>query len=118
MTELIKGMDRLLRQFDEIENLDWVKAEVEGLQLIADEAKSIVPVDTGALQETIRVEVEGETVNLMAGDDNVDYSLHVEFGTVKMAAQPYMRPAIDTREEQAIQVMANNLERQIKEIAR
>lgn len=115
MTEEVKGMDELLEQFRDIENLDWVKAEVQGMTVIKDEAQRIVPVDTGALRKTIRVEVQGETVMLLAGGDEVDYHLHVEFGTVKMKAQPYMRPAIDTKQKECVKAIAANLEEQIKD---
>jgi HK97 gp10 family phage protein len=71
-------------------------------------------VDTGALQSTIRVEVDGESVNLVAGDDGVDYQAHVEFGTIKMAAQPYMRPAIDAKKNDCNRAIAENLQKQIK----
>lgn len=62
-------------------------------------AKRLAPVDTGALQGSIGVvEAAHET-----GDGGAagsygtaqDYALHVEFGTSKMAAQPYLRPSVD-----------------------
>lgn len=110
----IQGLDKLLKQFEGIANLDWVSAEKEGLEVIAEEARALVPVDTGALQESIKVDVEGEAVNLVAGGGDVDYSLHVEFGTVRMPAQPFMRPAIDTKQKQATKAIAYNLQAQIR----
>lgn len=64
---------------------------------IADRARRFVPIDTGALQGTIRVEDgDDETILVKAGGQgDVDYALYVELGTSKMMAQPYMRPAID-----------------------
>jgi HK97 gp10 family phage protein len=65
-----------------------------------------VPVDTGSLRDSIRVERGGEgqgwrQVRVRAGGyvtnpktgRLVNYSNFVEFGTRKMSAQPYMRPA-------------------------
>lgn len=55
---------------------------------IAEDARAYVPVDTGALHGTIRVE-DGQ---VLAGDPNVDYASIVEFDE---DAHPYMRPAAD-----------------------
>lgn len=110
----VQGYDKLLAQLQDIADLDWVSAEVDGMNVIAEEARRLVPVDTGALQSTIGVEVEGETVNLVAGGDGVDYQAYVEFGTSKMAAQPYMRPAIDTKKNEADKAIAENLVKQMK----
>ena len=111
----VEGYDKLLEQLSEIADLDWVAAEKEGMEVIAEGARALVPIDTGALYDTIRVEVEGEVVQLVAGDDaDVDYHMHVEFGTIKMAAQPYMRPAIDTKQNECNKVIAENLQKQIR----
>lgn len=61
-----------------------------------DVALALVPVDTGELKSTIRQEtprVQGlrGKIDLSA---STDHCRHVEWGTVNMAAQPYMRPAL------------------------
>lgn len=119
MTEAVEGWDELMKQFEQIENMDFVSAEVAFMTPIKDEAVLLVPVDKGNLQETIRVEVEGESVNLVAGGGSlpVDYATYVELGTSKMAAQPYMRPAIDNKQKEALQAAADNLNNQMKRIA-
>lgn len=114
---MMKGWDKLQEQFKELENMDLVSAEKDGMEVFAAEARILVPVDTGDLQSTIGVEVEGETVNLVAGGGDVDYALYVEFGTIKMEAQPYMRPAIDTKQKEALRAMADNLNEQMRKIA-
>jgi HK97 gp10 family phage protein len=55
--------------------------------------KSLVPVDTGRLRDSIRHEVEGTTAKAGPGLE-VDYAIFVEFGTSRMAAQPYIRPTV------------------------
>lgn len=54
-------------------------------------AKSFAPVDTGAL----RASIHGQKTGKYAGkvEDGVHYGIYQEFGTYKMAAQPFMRPA-------------------------
>jgi HK97 gp10 family phage protein len=65
---------------------------------IAIEAARIVPIDTGALCDSIRYEkIDEETAEIYAGyPDKAEYAAYVEFGTRKMDPQPYMRPAADT----------------------
>src|SRR5690242_11274139 len=54
-------------------------------------AKQVVPVDTGALKNSIQtVIIDAYNAEVDAG---MDYSADVEFGTIHMAAQPYMTPA-------------------------
>lgn len=68
-------------------------------------AKRTVPVKTGDLKRAIVVQVkrDGDASTLQVGVDPyapdvehppVDYGAHVELGTSRQAAQPYLRPAI------------------------
>lgn len=54
-------------------------------------AKSYAAVDTGYMRDHIGATVEGDRVNMVS---EADYSSFVEFGTSRMAAQPFMTPAI------------------------
>lgn len=69
---------------------------------IASTARSFVAVDTGALQDTIRSESVGigHEAQVIAGDEaeGVDYAVFQEFGTYKMAAHPFLGPAVDAHE--------------------
>ena len=58
------------------------------------EAKINCPVDTGILRGSISAE-EKEPMLFEVGT-NVEYAAHIEFGTSKMAAQPYLEPAAET----------------------
>lgn len=60
------------------------KAMQHGMQALA-------PVDTGRLRDSIRYEVEDTTARCGPGRE-VEYAMFVEFGTSKMAAQPFVRP--------------------------
>lgn len=63
--------------------------------IIMSSAVMLAPVDTGALINSITSESK------MTGDltytvsDGVDYGVYQEFGTSKMPAHPFMRPAIE-----------------------
>ncbi len=63
------------------------------LPKIADKAKRIVPVDSGILQDNIRPEVSADGMFVVADTEYADF---VERGTSKMAAQPFLRPAMTT----------------------
>lgn len=93
------------------------KAIEQSQAVVADEARAIVPVDTGELQSSIGtgpVELVGSTVSGTV-EATAGHAAYVEFGTGQrgaasagagagpyspswpgMPAQPYMRPALDT----------------------
>lgn len=90
----------VLRFYDSvIEEISIPEKELDATaNKIADNARRFVPIDTGALKASIRVLSFGQkdTRYVTAGGAaGVDYAAFVEFGTSKMEAQPYMRPAID-----------------------
>lgn len=61
-------------------------------------AQRIVPKRTWALHDSIVTSTERTgsrvTTTVGAGDERVDYAMHVELGTSRAAAQPYLRPAM------------------------
>lgn len=67
---------------------------------IENEAKAMVPVDTGELWRSIRADTSQEFSATIA--PHTDYDAYVEFGTIHMRAQPYMRPAADKVEPQFV----------------
>lgn len=62
---------------------------------IQEMAQSIAPVDTGYMAGTIWADVDGLRAEIKP---EAEYAGYVEFGTYKMAAQPFMRPAADANE--------------------
>jgi hypothetical protein len=62
--------------------------------------------DLGKLLGSIRGELANEplTANLVA---SVDYAIHLEFGTSKMAPRPFMRPAADLAAAQGAGIIAS-----------
>ena len=55
-------------------------------------AKDLCPVDTGNLRNSITHVVDESNGAVYIGT-NVEYAPYVELGTIKMAAQPYLKPA-------------------------
>lgn len=59
-------------------------------------AKRMCAVDTGRLRASIKgtiVDEGGEIVGYVGSD--VEYAIYQEMGTERMAAQPFLRPAVD-----------------------
>ena len=66
-------------------------------------SKDIVPYDTGTLHNSIQIinfaKSEGDSIIGTWGSRDVNYAIFVEFGTIFMSAQPYLRPSADLHYE-------------------
>lgn len=71
--------------------------------IIVDSAKVKCPVRTGRLRNSIDFKVNISSHNIVSeiGTD-VYYSGYVEFGTVRMAARPYLRPALTENKQKIL----------------
>jgi HK97 gp10 family phage protein len=58
----------------------------------AEVAKGNAPVDTGEMRDSIHVEDTDEGSQVVVG---TDHWIFPEFGTIYMAAEPFMRPLIE-----------------------
>jgi HK97 gp10 family phage protein len=86
----IFGLPQLLARYAAAAALGEIAGQAAVTALsedVAGTAKSIVSVETGETYDSIEVTPEG----VVAGGA----ALYLEFGTYKMAAQPFMRPAAD-----------------------
>lgn len=108
MATRIQGLDRLkrkLRRFPEAAREDIAKAMEQGAEEIVQLAKSLVPVDTGELRDSIGWtwgaapagsmtlgEVKGSgnlRITIFAGNSEAFYARWQEFGTRNMPANPF-----------------------------
>lgn len=113
-------------------------------KVIADEAKRLVPVDTGRLKlsiniakakdkdtkinhmkfyvvpktkmrKTIRATIDGQSAKIKTADKA--YHAHfVEFGTSKMSAKPFLRPAYENTKRETVDAFKEYAKRIDKEI--
>lgn len=81
--ELLEGPDGLVAK-----DLLRRTIQVEGA------AKRLCPVDTGRLRSSISHELALDSGLVGRVGTNVEYAPFVELGTYKMAAQPFLRPAL------------------------
>jgi len=87
MSSVKKDLSSLIND-EKIDNL-LERAAIE----INNQAKILCPVDTGNLRNSITyVKI---MPRLWGVGTNVEYAPYVEFGTYKMRAQPYLRPAFE-----------------------
>lgn len=69
-------------------------------------ATEYAPVDTGNLRNSIGY---GTSENEMQVGTNVEYAPYQELGTYKMAAHPYLRPAIENHISEYESILADEV---------
>lgn len=105
------------------------EALVAGGEVIAEEARRLVPVRTGTLRDSIVVasgDLDASAVTLKHGlakvqigpDERGFYGHLVEFGTYRSAAKPFMRPAFDAKKAEAMEIVTEHLSRAFEQAAR
>src|SRR5258706_11186897 len=73
---------------------------------IASEAAQNAPIDTGALRSSILAESKMTDDMTFTVQDGVEYGVYQEFGTSRMAAHPFLIPAIESWAERFQQAFA------------
>lgn len=108
----IQGLDKLLQQLEAIASFDEVRTLHKGAEQILPYMQSITPVDTGELRDSEQIVDRENSVELVA---EAEHAPHVELGTSRMAARPFMRTAIQDKQDDALKAMADDLQAQIQE---
>ena len=100
----VRGSSELRRNLNRLRGNERRRAQQDGLdagaRIVETHAKVYAPVDTGFLRNSILVDEVTSDKAVIA--PHTEYAEHVEFGTSRMAAQPYMRPALDQHESEII----------------
>lgn len=127
VTAEVEGMDELIAK------LGRMAAKATGPQLVASlragalliqtSAAVKAPVDTGTLRRSIHTNVEHISDGAVArigvpnhsdkGED-MGYAIYQEFGTSRMAAHPYLRPAFEQQKGAAVREIARALEHMVE----
>lgn len=105
----IEGLDELERQFERLADTSkkkvMMKALNAGIAPIKKEAKDKAPKRTGLLKKSIRSKQMRYTEKPSVGifvSGKAYYWKFLEDGTSKMAAQPFLRPAVDSKHEEGV----------------
>lgn len=110
------------------------KSPYEAGLIIQGQAVALTPVDTGRLRGSIatksktKEKVQNKSTtkegDIISGEiqeneayvgTNVGYSPYIEYGTVKMSAQPFMRPAFDLSQGKTLEVFEKNGKQEFKD---
>lgn len=105
--------DRLAKSFlrkgTELDTVLKVALE-EASIIVESRASDLAPVDTGLLRKSINhriIERKGYPVGQVG--TNVEYAPFQEFGTSKMAAQPFLLPGLNSSKASVKEVIARRL---------
>lgn len=96
----LTGGDVLGRNLKKLSGAALYATQKKALRLAAEpvvkRAQALCPVDTGELRDSIKLEsVTKDWATIVATAEHAPY---VEYGTSRMPAQPFLRPAVDTSE--------------------
>ena len=107
----VRGGAELQRNLNRLAGAERRRAQQDGLEagarIVETHSKILCPVDTGFLRNSIQVDSVTPMEAIIA--PHTDYAEHVEFGTSRMAAQPYMRPALDEHEGEIVQAVRDTV---------
>lgn len=112
MSDVVQGVEQLNVKFGGmIKNASGSQlktALMAGGLVIQVPAQAKAPVLTGNLRRSIHTEAEATGPHSAAArvGTDVEYGPHVEFGTSRQRAQPYLRPAYDENRNAAVSEVA------------
>lgn len=125
--------DRMKSLSKDVNNRIGRAATAAGAVVIRNAAQAKVPVDTGNLKKNIIVKRlpkgespltsehivtvrKGKLTAKQKGSGLKDafYGSFVEFGTAKMPARPYLRPAFDQNKERAVEAIKDRIDKRLK----
>ncbi len=122
----ITGIEQVKRNFNALTkgiNPAAVRVLKQVAKEVKDEAKELVPIDTGALKASIRLIVTAATagditrIGVRAGGYEVNpktgklvnYAVYVEFGTSRQTPQPYLIPAASKKASRTMRLLLREL---------
>ena len=89
------------------------KALLSAAIFVEGEATVRTPVDTGNLRSSLTHSVDNDTARV---GTNVEYAPYLEYGTDRMPAQAYLRPALDQNINRINKLMRDIIGREIRGI--
>lgn len=105
--------EKLQAQLAALGKAKYIECFLEGAELIMEESKNTVHVDTGFLRDSHSVEVTDTSVNIIV---SAPYAGIEEYGDAHRDGHPYLRPALDKMGEKALELTAQAVEKKIREV--
>ncbi len=126
MPEIFKDAAALKAAFDRqghaMRRILLTKSVKAGAEIIRQRAEELAPRDTGQLAESELVRVIGadssaaEVVAKIGPSRASFYGMFQEFGTAFMVAQPFLQPALEQTQEEALKASAEIVGRGLEQI--
>lgn len=115
-TVTVDGLNQLrraLKSLDPQAKEDFKQAGYASATIVADAARTLVPVLTGNLRDTIRAALIESGGKVRAGIKSVPYAgpIHFGWGRRNITPQPFLYSAIDSRREEVLDTYLAHLER-------
>jgi len=116
MAATVEGQKELaakLKKISQTATNDIEQALLNSALIVERDAKTKVPVDTGRLRGSISHKDEnfGSDNPAVTVGTSVDYAKHVEFGTSRQAAKPYLYPALIENKSKILKELAKALKK-------
>jgi HK97 gp10 family phage protein len=102
--DLAEFNDRMAHLSENMNNLE--SAYTDFAERVVAAARSSVPVRTGTLRDSIGYELLPNGVSIFA---NTPYAIFVEYGTVNMAAQPFLETNIRSNMQSLMNSISKDL---------
>ena len=114
----VKGLGALAKKLDAVgkgvRNAS-TQAIISVLERMKEDAEALVPIRTGKLWKSIDYSVEQDPMNIgpITGElyANTEYAQYVEYGTSRMSAQPFIRPAYEAHRHEIMEEVVDNVRR-------
>lgn len=110
MTSNLPGLDKLVAQLNSLKGIT-PHSMLAGALTLQKYAQENAPVLTGFLRNSPESHETSEGAEL---EFHAEYAVHQEFGTSKMPAQPYVRPAIDGHGQDIVKAVGEQVQKDLK----
>lgn len=119
--EGLKELEKALNELPKATGKNVLKrTSIKSLTPMIEEARSLVPIRSGRLRDSLKISTrlskrqagiarrrtDKSYFEIYAGASSLPHAHLVEFGTVKMRAQPFMRPAWDLNNRLALEIFS------------
>jgi len=123
----VEGLEELqaaLKKFPQEFDKGAKEALMPGLIRVQREATKLAPVDIGILQASIGAEAKGGILDVQKVGSQIvgrmgsriEYAPYQEFGTSKMKAQPYLRPALEQTRDEVVKMFEKGIAKVLKRL--
>ncbi|AJA49531.1 phage protein, HK97 gp10 family [Clostridium pasteurianum DSM 525 = ATCC 6013] len=121
----VDGFESLMSKLQSM-GKEGTKIEDEALQKAAEpilvDAKNSAPVRTGKLRDGLKISKAKKSKDgkyVLVGTDKKDkdapfWATFIEFGTSKMPAQPFLRPAFEKNKKQVFEIIKEEIAKKVE----